>query len=470
MIRQNQRLVNLINRLLDAVLIVAAYLLANWLRLDFMVHRDASLKAIFDAEYTSAAVLYAFIMVALYSLLRLYGSFRFKMFWQECLTLAAANAVGVLGIGAVLYVVRLEDFSRLVIALFYVFSTGFVILKRVATRALLDHYRSLGYNQRALLLVGGGELAHRYYEEVKNNPQYGYFFMGYVAPEKNQCMTPYLGGYEMFRPFLETRNIDEVVIAMQHTERKQVGDMIATCGRYGAKVSVIPAYNDYIPGLPKIEQAGSLKLFNVRSTPDKGPIWAGVKRVMDVVGSIIGIVLSGPVMLGVAVAVKRCDRGPVLFVQTRVGKNGKEFKMYKFRSMYMDAESRLEELKKYNQVKGPAFKMENDPRVTKVGKFIRKTSLDELPQFFNVLKGDMSIVGPRPPLPREVAQYSDWDWGRLAVKPGLTCYWQISGRSDVSFEDWMKLDLKYVEEQSFWTDLKILWKTVSVVLHGTGAY
>ena len=144
--------------------------------------------------------------------------------------------------------------------------------------------------------------------------------------------------------------------------------------------------------------------------------------------------------------------------------------MYKFRSMYMDAEERLTELQKYNQMDGPAFKMENDPRITPVGRFIRKTSVDELPQLWNVLKGDMSIVGPRPPIPREVEQYTDWDWGRLAVKPGLTCYWQVNGRSNLSFDEWMKLDLKYVEEQGFFTDLKILFKTAGVVLRGDGAY
>ena len=138
--------------------------------------------------------------------------------------------------------------------------------------------------------------------------------------------------------------------------------------------------------------------------------------------------------------------------------------------MRVDAEEIKKNLMAQNQMSGGMFKIDNDPRITKIGHFIRKTSLDELPQFWNVLKGDMSIVGPRPPLPREVAQYSDWAWGRLAVKPGLTCYWQISGRSDVSFEEWMKLDLKYVEEQSFWTDMEILWKTVGVVLNGKGAY
>ena len=191
---------------------------------------------------------------------------------------------------------------------------------------------------------------------------------------------------------------------------------------------------------------------------------------MDIVIALLGLILLSPLMLVTAVLIYRGSPGPIIFKQIRVGKNGKEFLMYKFRSMYQDAESRLKELESMNEADGPVFKMAEDPRITKVGKWIRKTSIDELPQLFNVLKGDMSIVGPRPPLPREVAQYSDWAWGRLAVKPGLTCYWQISGRSDVSFEEWMKLDLKYVEEQSFWTDMEILWKTVGVVLNGKGAY
>ena len=144
--------------------------------------------------------------------------------------------------------------------------------------------------------------------------------------------------------------------------------------------------------------------------------------------------------------------------------------MYKFRSMYQDAEARLAELQALNEVDGPVFKMTNDPRITPVGKFLRKTSIDELPQLVNILRGDMSIVGPRPPLPKEVAQYSDWDWGRLAVRPGLTCYWQVSGRSNLSFDEWMRLDLKYIEEQGLITDLRIILRTVVVVLKGDGAY
>jgi lipopolysaccharide/colanic/teichoic acid biosynthesis glycosyltransferase len=175
-------------------------------------------------------------------------------------------------------------------------------------------------------------------------------------------------------------------------------------------------------------------------------------------------------LLSVAVAIKTESNGPVFFSQMRVGKNGKTFRMYKFRSMCANAEERLKDLRHLNEKDGPIFKMANDPRITKIGRFIRRTSIDELPQLLNVIKGDMSIVGPRPPLQREVEQYAPHQLQRLAVKPGLTCYWQISGRSNLSFEEWVKLDLKYIEESSLTTDFKIVLKTFPVVLLGWGAY
>ena len=471
MIRKHQTLLNAANFLLDVALIFIAYLLAVWVRLGILAKAPFNMMELLEPHYLLAALAYACALGIVYVMLRLYGSFRFSHGWQEMMTLAVANGIGSLAIGSVLFLFRVTDFSRLVIALFYLFSTGFVIGKRVILRAILEHYRSLGYNYRTLLVVGASEHACAYMRHVQENPRYGYKLLGYIASVPSQTTKEtYLGNYEEFHKRIATRTVDQVVFSMRRTETDELGAMIASCGRYGAKASVIPDYNDFIPAVPTVETAGDLKLINVRSTPDKGPIWAFVKRTMDVCGSAVGLVLASPIMLITAIAVKRCDGGPAIFAQERVGKNGSRFKMYKFRSMYMDAEERLAELQKYNQVDGPAFKMTNDPRITPVGKFIRKTSIDELPQLVNILKGDMSIVGPRPPLPREVDQYNDWDWGRLAVKPGLTCYWQISGRSDVSFDEWMRLDLKYVEEQGFFTDLKILFKTVVVVLRGNGAY
>ncbi|MGY5238256.1 sugar transferase [Clostridium tertium] len=187
------------------------------------------------------------------------------------------------------------------------------------------------------------------------------------------------------------------------------------------------------------------------------------KRALDVIASFLGLVILSPILLIVAILIKLESKGPAIFSQSRIGLNGKEFKMYKFRSMVQNAEELKEKLAKQNEMSGPMFKMKNDPRVTKVGKFIRKTSIDELPQLFNILKGDMTLVGPRPSLPKEVEKFESWMLKRLEVKPGLTCYWQVSGRNNIDFYEWMKLDLKYVNDMSFWLDIKLIFKTVAVL-------
>ena len=204
--------------------------------------------------------------------------------------------------------------------------------------------------------------------------------------------------------------------------------------------------------------------------PKEKPVYDFFKRVFDLVMATFALIVLSPVFLFTAIAIKREDGGKVFYSQTRLTKGGKEFKMYKFRSMCPDADKKLDELLKYNEVKGPAFKMEDDPRVTKVGHFIRKTSIDELPQLVNIIKGDMTIIGPRPPLPREVAQYTPYQLHRLDVKTGLACYHECEGRSDdKDFDSWVEADLRYIRERSMLTDIKIIFKTIKVVLTGKGA-
>ena len=195
-----------------------------------------------------------------------------------------------------------------------------------------------------------------------------------------------------------------------------------------------------------------------------------IKRLIDIICSFMGLLAFSPLFIIIAIIIKFTSKGPVFFSQKRVGKYGREFDMYKFRSMVVNAEELKEKLAAQNEMSGPMFKMKDDPRVTKVGKFIRKTSIDELPQLWNVLKGDMSLVGPRPSLPKEVAQFEDWMHKRLEVKPGLTCYWQVSGRNNIDFEDWMKLDVKYVKERNLWIDIKLIFKTVGVLFGDKNAH
>jgi exopolysaccharide biosynthesis polyprenyl glycosylphosphotransferase len=210
--------------------------------------------------------------------------------------------------------------------------------------------------------------------------------------------------------------------------------------------------------------------FAVRRRRRLFPYELTTKRALDLVLAIIGLVGSLPLWVAMVIAIRLDSSGPAIFVQERVGLHGRRFRFYKFRSMYVDAEARLGEVKAHNEMDGPVFKIRKDPRVSKVGAFLRRTSLDELPQLLNVIKGEMSLVGPRPPLPREVEQYRPGDIVRLSVKPGLTCLWQIRGRSNVSFEQWMEFDREYVRSMSLWLDIRILLRTVLVVFSGSGAY
>ena len=197
---------------------------------------------------------------------------------------------------------------------------------------------------------------------------------------------------------------------------------------------------------------------------NNGKVYLFIKRVIDIFGSLIGLIIFSPIFILISIAIKLEDpKGKILFCQKRVGINSNVFKMYKFRSMVSNAEELLEHVSKLNEMNGPVFKIKDDPRVTKVGRFIRKTSLDEIPQFINILKGDMTFVGPRPPLASEVEQYSDYEMQRLMVKPGLTCYWQICGRNSIDFDEWVELDLKYIEERNTFIDIKIILKTFFVL-------
>lgn len=198
-------------------------------------------------------------------------------------------------------------------------------------------------------------------------------------------------------------------------------------------------------------------------TFDKKKSYYVIKRVIDIIGSLCGLILLSPVLLITAIAIKLDSKGPVFFIQGRVGKNGQIFRMYKFRSMVEEAEKLKDKLKKKNEMSGPMFKMRDDPRITNIGRFIRKTSIDELPQLINIIKGEMSLVGPRPNLPKEVAQFNEYQMLKLMAKPGLTCYWQIMGRNSIDFEDWMRLDIKYIEDRSTFLDIKLIFKTFGVL-------
>jgi len=278
-----------------------------------------------------------------------------------------------------------------------------------------------------------------------------------------------LGQASVLESILKTVAVGEVYIAgnaLRHGQEMQ--DTIKVCERFGLPFA-LPAYSFRLdrarPVEAKLLPDGYIHYISINMKP----VQMAFKRVCDIAGSFFALLLFSPLLLLVAALVKLTSRGPILFKQVRVGVHGKKFNMLKFRSMVTDAEALKASLAHMNEQTGPVFKMQNDPRVTKIGRFIRRYSIDELPQLINVLRGDMSIVGPRPPVLPEVAQYEPWQRRRLSVRPGLTCLWQVSGRNQISFEEWMYLDMQYIDHWSLKNDINLILKTIPVVLTGKGA-
>ena len=452
MIRENQRWLNLANAVMDGALIIIAYLLSTWLWLGYYRGNKLNIAWMFSGENLWVAVLYALLLVTAYWGCRLYGSFRFSSLWDETQALLKVNALGVVSLAALLYIFRLQEFSRGVLVTFYIISSLLVVCKRVTLRSFLRHFRKLGYNQKHVILVGNGALALQYEQSLKKTPHLGFVVDGYVARTPKPELGRRLGCYEELEDLLRRRDVDEVVVALEPHESHQMPMILRAAEQEGVRISIIPYYNDYIPSRPTVDLIGNVKLFNIRTTPLDNLFNAALKRGMDVVGSAVLILITSPLMLVIALGVKISSPGPVLFMQDRVGKNKKIFKMLKFRSMRVNSSEKT------------GWSEKSDPRKTRFGSFIRKFSLDELPQFFNVLVGQMSLVGPRPEVPYHVDHFRDeipLYLVRQQVRPGMTGWAQVNGwRGDTSIRERVEHDIWYIENWSLGLDLKILFKTV----------
>jgi exopolysaccharide biosynthesis polyprenyl glycosylphosphotransferase len=363
--------------------------------------------------------------------------------------------------------------SRIMIFFFVAISILLLIAFRLAITMLLYYYRSRGYNFQTVLIVGRGEEAKNFAEMVFANIHYGLKILGFLDPEKRQELwryrdIPCIGQLDDLPAILKEKQVDFVVFAVPKNFLERIESGLRVCEEMGVRVSIMADFFSVKFAKRRIESFFGFPMICYDPTPGLS-FSLILKSFFDKLLATAGIILTSPIMLAAAAAIKLTSSGPIIFRQRRCGLNGRKFTLYKFRSMVRNAEALKKDLMQFNEVDGAAFKMKNDPRITSVGKFLRKTSIDELPQLFNILKGDMSFVGPRPPLVDEVARFDLWQRRKLSMKPGLTCLWQISGRSDVSFEQWMKLDLEYIDNWSLWRDARILARTVPTVLKGTGA-
>jgi exopolysaccharide biosynthesis polyprenyl glycosylphosphotransferase len=366
-----------------------------------------------------------------------------------------------------------DRLSRAWIALFAALALLLLLAEKLALRVTSRYVRGRGYNYRTVLLVGANEAARSIAESIRAHRFWGYRVAGFVAddgetaPESIDGL-PVLGRVGEIRRILDADIVDEVIFAMDRRDFDRFEDLFLALQEQGILTRFALNLFPHTRAKVALEDLDGVPLVTFSSAPTS-PVALAVKRAIDIGLSATLLVLALPVVLAIALGIRLSSTGAVLFRQTRCGLNGRLFTLYKFRTMFADAEARRAEVAHLNEMDGPVFKARNDPRITRLGRLLRKFSLDELPQLWNVLKGDMSLVGPRPPIPEEVARYERWQRRRLAMKPGLTGLWQVSGRNRVDFEQWMKLDLAYIDNWSPWLDLKILARTVPVVLSGRGA-
>jgi exopolysaccharide biosynthesis polyprenyl glycosylphosphotransferase len=347
-----------------------------------------------------------------------------------------------------------------------------LLLWRRVILTFLHYFRKKGYNYKNLLIVGTGKVARDFVDNTKVHPEWGIKILGFLDWEEKLKGKDYsgikvVGGLDELPVFLKNQAIDYVVFAVERKFLNLIEPSLFLCEEAGITTCLL---TDFFT--PKISFKKSGEIFGqpvvfFSPLPQK-PASFFLKILWDKSFALIGIILILPVLCFLTMLIKLTSPGPILFKQKRCGLNGKQFTLFKFRTMIDNAESLKKELLLKNEMKGPVFKIKEDPRITTVGKILRKLSLDELPQLFNVLRGEMSLVGPRPPLPEEVASYDNWHRRKLSMKPGLTCIWQVNGRNSIDFEKWMKLDLEYIDNWSLWLDTKILFQTIPAVLKGTG--
>ena len=401
-------------------------------------------------------------------------SFRVKTAVEVIANLFKAGFFSLIFYGSFSYAFKIEGVSRALIITVFVLSTSFLSVEKLLLLLIFRRVRRKGYNYRGILIVGTGTRARKLISLISGHKEWGLRIIGIVDEDKDKKGS-FIEGCEVIGIFEDIPKIaheavlDEVIFVVPRSQLARIEDMMRFCELEGIKVSV--AVDIFELKFSKARQTDiqGFPLLTFESTPDRlGALL--VKRVFDLMLSFIGLLVLSPLFLIVSILIKVTSKGPVFFRQARSTLNGRKFILYKFRTMGWDAEEKLEKLKKHNQMNGPVFKMDNDPRLTKIGGFLRRTSVDELPQLWNVLKGDMSIVGPRLPIPEEVNQYDYWHRRRLSMRPGITCLWQVNGRNKIiDFDEWVKLDLKYIDTWSLWLDTKILIKTVPVVLFGIGA-
>ena len=454
MIKENQKYLNRVQITLDLILVAFSMALSYWCRF-VLLDGAKALTQLQMAEITAVSiVLYGFI----YSRTGLYLPKRKDTLFKEIMEIFRANSIGIILLMVGLFFFKVVDFSRGQLILFFVLNIVFMLLERLLVRLVLRYFRRQGYNLRHCLVIGANEISDDFIDRVKKNKHWGYQIDGildnWLMPGDEYRGYPVKGGISKLVETLLSQHFDLAVIALTSADADDLGYILAQCEKAGIKTNIIPYYYKYVPTQPYMDDLDGLSVIDTRRVPLDNWFKSGLKRVFDIVFASVAILLTAPIMLFSVLMIKLTSPGPVIFHQERVGLDRKNFMMYKFRSMHVQKDEEERE----------QWTTKDDPRKTKWGTFMRKTSIDELPQFFNVLKGDMSVVGPRPERPFFVEKFRE-EVPRYMIKhqvrPGITGWAQVNGlRGDTSIEKRIEHDLYYIENWTFAFDLRIVFLTV----------
>ena len=404
----------------------------------------------------------------------IYLSMRTRSYLEILWAIIKSAVLTFLGTATAIYFLKDSQTSRLFFILFAGFSFGFILLEKTGLFMSAHYVRRQGLNTRRILVVGTGKRAQEFVKKADGHPEWGFEILGAIDDEPGRGVRQVgrleVGGtLEDIPRIFHKDAVDEVVFVVPRSRLNSLQDAIHKCEIEGVVVTVAVDLFDTLLAKSSVTELDGLPLLHFKTTHARE--WELlVKRIFDFVGSGLGILILSPFLLITAIIIKVTSKGPVFFKQNRLGLHGRRFTLHKFRTMRMGAHNILSEVTDLNDMTTPEYRDKKTTWITPVGRFMRKFSLDELPQLFNVFVGHMSIVGPRPTVPDEVEKYKTWQRRRFSMKPGITCLWQVNGRNNIAFEDWMKLDLEYLDNWSLWLDAKILLKTVPVVLFGIGAY
>jgi len=484
MLKERDRFLKEVAFLFDVLFLTLAFIISYGLREKIDLNLKLS-PLIPEAEVTGSPLnsfhqyaLAYFLGLAIWLvcliLNRSYKFLRTEPYYRTAIRLINASVMMFFGYGTALFVLKAAYLSRMFFFIFILLGTVALFVDRAILTLVLKKIHEQGYNYRHVLVVGTGKRVAQFIQKVRENPDWGIKIIGLINDDEKRNVkevagVSVMGGLKDLLNIFHQTAVDQVIFILPRSRLSQIEETLRVCEIEGVETSIAIDLYDMKIAKSVITELDGIPLLSYNTV--RVSEWQlFIKRAIDIIVSSLAIIIFSPIYIFSALAIKITSPGPILFKQERVGLHGRHFWLLKFRTMRLEAEQILSKVNNLEEMTSPEFKQKKIRFITPVGRLLRKFSLDELPQFFNVLIGDMSLVGPRPTVPSEVEKYEIWQRRRFSMKPGITCLWQISGRNEIDHENWMKLDLEYIDNFSLWLDVNILIRTIPVVLIGKGAY